>query len=521
MKAEKAADHGFSALRNALAARRKVYGTTIRDLHAVFDAIDKDGSGALDHDEFGQAMHRMGLGLSKAQVASIIQRIDSDGNGEIDYEEFAAELAKPVEENAEEKKLRGALLPASTLAKFQWSEDETVLNEHSWTLLVRESQGRSIEDYISHVEFRLPEDSGFDESVVCCYEPPYEISRVGHSRLKVLITIHLKSGGGYCVEHELSFKPGGRLAGGGHGEGGRLRKLFFRPVEAKTQVSEDQARKEAEAAEWWAKLEAERERHSAHPRFPGDSESWTAGMRDADSALRDRAAALRAEHHKALQELQELQEQVSQAGVEESVELDASARSLRQEEAARIREDMAAQKAERAAREERRAEEALEQQALRILRNSRSPGGGAIRRRHNALHQMSLSRLRVAEGWEEKENSTPAKQKHRPLSPNEQAEIVATPLAALLATEVTTPRLVTDNPLDAQNGVVTPTTESLSADVPRVVDSNPFLPAQDDSFVSPGSPRPEEHASTPTRGELEDKLKVMAELASELEQELA
>ena len=122
MKAEKAADHGFSALRNALAARRKVYGTTIRDLHAVFDAIDKDGSGALDHDEFGQAMHRMGLGLSKAQVASIIQRIDSDGNGEIEYEEFAAELAKPVDEDAEEKKLRGALLPASTLAKFQWSE---------------------------------------------------------------------------------------------------------------------------------------------------------------------------------------------------------------------------------------------------------------------------------------------------------------------------------------------------------------------------------------------------------------
>ena len=67
-------------------------------------------------------MHRMGLGLSKAQVASIIQRIDSDGNGEIDYEEFAAELAKPVDTDAEEKKLRGALLPASTLAKFQWSE---------------------------------------------------------------------------------------------------------------------------------------------------------------------------------------------------------------------------------------------------------------------------------------------------------------------------------------------------------------------------------------------------------------
>jgi Ca2+-binding EF-hand superfamily protein len=36
-----------------------MYGTTIRDLKAVFDSIDKDGSGALDHDEFAHAMRKL------------------------------------------------------------------------------------------------------------------------------------------------------------------------------------------------------------------------------------------------------------------------------------------------------------------------------------------------------------------------------------------------------------------------------------------------------------------------------
>lgn len=138
VKSGKAADRGLQVLRDALAARRKMYGTTIRDLKAVFDSIDKDGSGALDHDEFAQAMQRLGLGLADEQIADIILRFDADGNGEIDYDEFAAQLAaRPLPEDLEVGKLRGPPLPAPMLAKYQYSEDTTVLNTESWTLFVR------------------------------------------------------------------------------------------------------------------------------------------------------------------------------------------------------------------------------------------------------------------------------------------------------------------------------------------------------------------------------------------------
>ena len=37
----------------------------------MFEAIDKDGSGDLDHKEFTPAMNRLGLGLTSAQVRAI------------------------------------------------------------------------------------------------------------------------------------------------------------------------------------------------------------------------------------------------------------------------------------------------------------------------------------------------------------------------------------------------------------------------------------------------------------------
>ena len=128
--------------------------------------------------------------------------------------------------------------------------------------------GASLSSYISHVEFRLPDDCGFDETVITCYDEPYEISRIGHAAIKALITMHLKTGGGYCFEHTLSFEPGQRTDGGGHSDGGRMRRVFFQPVEAPQLAAEVQATKEREAAEWWAALEAEREKHENHPRFP-------------------------------------------------------------------------------------------------------------------------------------------------------------------------------------------------------------------------------------------------------------
>ena len=53
------------------AANRSLGGKDLKDIKSVFEAIDKDGSGDLDHEEFTTAMNRLGLGLTSAQVRAI------------------------------------------------------------------------------------------------------------------------------------------------------------------------------------------------------------------------------------------------------------------------------------------------------------------------------------------------------------------------------------------------------------------------------------------------------------------
>lgn len=402
-KAHKAADHGLHMLRDALAARRKMFGTTIRDLKAVFDSMDKDGSGALDHEEFAMAMRRLGLGLADEQIQDIISRLDQDGDGEIDYDEFAAELAaRPLpdssahgDDRAQLPQRGGPPLPAGTLAKYQYATDTATLNTKSWTVVVRDASGASLSKYVSHVEFRLPEDSGFDETVVLCHEEPFELSRIGHSNLNVLITLHLWSGGGYCFEHELSFDPGQRTDGGGNRPGGRMRRVQFQPVEAPQQKAEVQAAKEHDAAEWWAEHEAEREKLANHPRFPNStigaadkdqafshSSVWTDGMHQANAAIRDRTNQLRSEHTQALSELKVLQERVGQQLTEEETQQRALAREQRKAEAAALREQLQRKEKKRKAEETQRA----------ILAARTRADSGALSILQRTKHSDALSR---------------------------------------------------------------------------------------------------------------------------------
>ena len=53
------------------AANHSLGGKDLKDIKSVFEAIDKDGSGDLDHEEFTTAMNRLGLGLTSAQVRAI------------------------------------------------------------------------------------------------------------------------------------------------------------------------------------------------------------------------------------------------------------------------------------------------------------------------------------------------------------------------------------------------------------------------------------------------------------------
>ena len=60
---------------------------------AAFDAVDVDGSGAIDQEELGQVMESVAndIGMDKpspSDVSDVFKELDVDRNGVIDLEEF-------------------------------------------------------------------------------------------------------------------------------------------------------------------------------------------------------------------------------------------------------------------------------------------------------------------------------------------------------------------------------------------------------------------------------------------------
>ena len=53
---------------NAMRAGRTLFGKKIADSDDLFDAIDRDGSGVIDLDEFAAALHRMDVRRAQVEV---------------------------------------------------------------------------------------------------------------------------------------------------------------------------------------------------------------------------------------------------------------------------------------------------------------------------------------------------------------------------------------------------------------------------------------------------------------------
>ena len=83
-------------VRDAIASNRSLGGKAMKNIEGVFKAIDKDGSGDLDHKEFEAAMARLGLGLSQEQIKQCIAVLDRDGDGEVSLAEFMALVKAPM-----------------------------------------------------------------------------------------------------------------------------------------------------------------------------------------------------------------------------------------------------------------------------------------------------------------------------------------------------------------------------------------------------------------------------------------
>ena len=54
----------------------------------LFNALDEDGSGALDSLELGQLCQRLGIAMGQDDIAAAMEDMDQDGNGEVEYAEF-------------------------------------------------------------------------------------------------------------------------------------------------------------------------------------------------------------------------------------------------------------------------------------------------------------------------------------------------------------------------------------------------------------------------------------------------
>lgn len=83
-------------VRDAIASNRSLNGKGMDNIRAVFEAIDKDSSGELDHEEFRAAMRRLGLGLTEEQVMQCIEVLDTDRDGSVSLDEFMVLVNEPV-----------------------------------------------------------------------------------------------------------------------------------------------------------------------------------------------------------------------------------------------------------------------------------------------------------------------------------------------------------------------------------------------------------------------------------------
>ena len=71
-------------LRAMIAAKRSCSGKPMAcTIISAFEAMDADGSGKVDADEFERALSRLGLGLTPKQLDQLLVGCDSDGDGSV------------------------------------------------------------------------------------------------------------------------------------------------------------------------------------------------------------------------------------------------------------------------------------------------------------------------------------------------------------------------------------------------------------------------------------------------------
>ncbi|KAH7820625.1 uncharacterized protein MONOS_10817 [Monocercomonoides exilis] len=77
-----------------------------QELLELFNLVDLDHSGSIDHEELITLLEKVGFGDDPEEVKAIVDSVDKDGNGDIDPYEFIAGFQKKLDFDA--KKLKQA-----------------------------------------------------------------------------------------------------------------------------------------------------------------------------------------------------------------------------------------------------------------------------------------------------------------------------------------------------------------------------------------------------------------------------
>lgn len=80
----------------------------IADFRMAFNLFDKEGKGEIPTSQLGMVMKNLGHNLKPEQLQECIEAVDGDGSGFIDFDEFLALMAKKTKEAEDEQELREA-----------------------------------------------------------------------------------------------------------------------------------------------------------------------------------------------------------------------------------------------------------------------------------------------------------------------------------------------------------------------------------------------------------------------------
>jgi len=79
-------------------AREQLSSEMIAEFKMAFDIFDHDGGGDINTNELGRVMKLLGQSPSKDELDQIVEAVDVDGSGSIDFDEFLIMMVMQLKE---------------------------------------------------------------------------------------------------------------------------------------------------------------------------------------------------------------------------------------------------------------------------------------------------------------------------------------------------------------------------------------------------------------------------------------